>query len=188
LIPKNKIDYDPNDLLTTDPNLPTHWTSGEQNVKNVNWNVQDSTSNSQMFGPVKIDSVTRKWVGIEGSVYVSETITHHAFATFALFDFAFNKPEIRLKYKWPNFYPICSIRSDCYPSNWINGTLFTNNRVVVCAMGNTNDCQNWFYRSRFGQYIVEINYFAPNRGMDENGFNNLINNFENDFEFHFLTR
>jgi hypothetical protein len=90
------------------------------------------------------------------------------------------RPEIAYMHKRPNFSGLCD-KSICYPKNWDFSILSADNVIAVCAMGDPQSCQMWYYWSRYGQYILSIYFFAPNQGLDEISFSDIVQKIEKVF-------
>lgn len=165
-------------LLVDDPAFPRRWNYGTETIE-VAWEerVSHFSLSGQWFRSES--NLGRVWTeaGEESDIpFPSPNITQFHFryenALLATVQYLLSRPEITYRDDWPNF-SLPYNRERRQPSEWDYRSGFTDQDHIVCAMGTPDGCQIWFYWARYGQYILEVRFFAANQGMNAQMFSTI---------------
>jgi hypothetical protein len=91
----------------------------------------------------------------------------------AVLQYHLSRPEAAYRGEWPNF-TFEDLASRRYPQLWEYQNDNADQTHVVCAMGDSDACQLWYYWARYGQYLISIQFFAPNAGIDAESFAKMV--------------
>ena len=160
----------PNKLLMDNPSFPTAWDSGEIPVRDIHWQKTNKSNSSTLFSKESSMSV-RIWESSNGGVKIDETVLLFDNSIAAYWNFWTQRPEIARLDDWPNFTYGCD---NCYFHQWTYKSAYADQEHVVCAMGKEGDCQVFYYWAKYGQYIVQIELFAPNQGADNKTLESIV--------------
>ncbi|MFZ6031296.1 MAG: hypothetical protein ACOYYS_26600 [Chloroflexota bacterium] len=157
-------------LLLADPGFPATWQVGEETAQ-VNWQPAETANERHPEAPYAAQqSASRVWTdnGQEraaANVWITQRVFQYKTSLEAIAWYYRNYPERVYGQQWPNFtFP--ENAKYRYPQAWDSRTTAAQEHVA-CAMGGFSRCQLWYYRARYGQYVLEIEFFALNRGLDE---------------------
>jgi hypothetical protein len=170
------LDYQPKiplkSLLVNAPLFPTQWNNKFNGVVTVQWMLtRDTFSSQQGAGFASTANLGRTWNNgdSQSTPQIIQQIFKYRHSIVATIGYFVSKPEIIYSHKWPNF-TFKGNYQHRYPSNWNYKSTRADQEHIVCAMGHLDSCQLWFYWTRYGQYILEVRFFAPNEGMDSDTF------------------
>lgn len=173
----------PNELLIKNPIFPSKWESGEIIADNIVWE-EVSTTNLTRSLPLlgnQIEAI-RIWnnQGDNFPPRITEDIIQFDNSLQAEIYFWIHRPEVTYYNKRPNFAGYCDPEK-CYSSAPVSRSIYASRSIGVCAMGNKQNCQMWYYWARYGQYLVSVIFFAPNQGLDEYNFSSITQEAEKEF-------
>jgi hypothetical protein len=184
-IPKKFPNKTPSALLSSNLDFPSEWTNDKDEVTHIDWieyleKGNDSTISLNNNGI----TASRLWTnqGLFPNPSIRETIIRYRNPLIAEFYFLLNRPEIYYRNKWPNFSPFCNDYSYCYSKDWDKNNLINSQEIVVCAMGYPDNCQMWYFWTKYGQYLISIEVFVPSQGMRTNYFQHITEIFIRDFQ------
>lgn len=173
----------PDELLVDKPIFPTKWETGEIFADHIIWeeiSTKNSTGSTPLFGT--LIEATRVWSD-QGGIFpptITEKIFKFDSSLQAKIYFWRYRPEIAYFNKRPNFMGFCN-PDICYPREGVFESSYSDRSIIVCAMGNKQNCQMWYYWAKYGQYLISVVFFAPNQGLDDQNFYLIINEVENRF-------
>lgn len=157
-------------LLVEAPNFPTDWSTGEIEVASVEWETsQDALSFEPNNAFYSQSNLMREWTD-GGERAVTPRISQHIYRynnpLKATQQFWLSRPDVAYRHRWPNFTSSKHDDFEQYPSNWDSKSSLADKENLVCAMGSPKNCQVWYYWARYGQYLLSVEFFAPNQGID----------------------
>jgi hypothetical protein len=158
------------DLLVSSPSFPTRWDSGELPVRVTNWQQTDKSNDGTLVS-VASSMSHRAWASY-GMPTIYQTVLLFNNPVEAYWNFWLRRPENARFDDWPNFTYGCD---RCYPRHWDDKSTHADQQHIVCGMGVEGDCQVFYYWARYGQYIVQVELFAPNQGADNDTFTSIVN-------------
>jgi hypothetical protein len=165
------------DLLPSHPTLPERWESSWQSVS-VEWKSPKAYFSAPANNAFWSDSnIGKSWTNADTSIVVSHRIYHYPSPLRAMIQYYLSRPEVAYGNNWPNF-AIRENRINRYPDAWVYQSHFADQELVVCAMGPPEECQIWFYWARYGQYLMQVRFFAPNRGISAELFAQIVAQFD----------
>ena len=171
------------ELLISNPIFPSEWESAEVEAKNIEWKEIRTSISKDSDSHFNSDSESnRVWTDQGGNFppLIIESIYKYGNPIIAEAYFWLYRPEMVYIYKRPNFSGFCD-KNACYPKIWDLSSLSADNVIAVCAMGDPQSCQMWYFWSRYGQYILSVYFFAPNKGLDEISFSIIVQKIEETF-------
>lgn len=165
-----QIDVPLEDLLVDDL-LPSEWFTGLEDVS-VNWQINrylySRESDNSFYA---VSNLGRVWANNRESLPDQKLIQHVFYydnPIRAAIQYWLSRPERAYYAEWPNFEPWGKSQNR-YPSDW-RFQVHANQQHLVCALGAPDSCQVWIYWARYGQYILELELFSFNQGMDAGTF------------------
>lgn len=171
----NQVSVPLEKLLAESLSFPTEWGTGEIPVQGVNWQISETdTTILSDRGLQPVSAISRRWTH-NGMEVNNPAITQHIFLydypEIAAFQYKRFPPESR--YSLPGF-DFRGDDSDIHPSTWTYQSNIADQEYVVCGLGGTEACQAWFYWAQYGQYILQVRFFAPNQGIDAKTFAHIV--------------
>lgn len=164
-------------LLLDKTNFPETWQVDEESIE-VNWQPTETiTQNGPNTKYSAQQSTSRTWTDngnklTTANLQIDQHIFQYNTPLEAIWWYYANYPERIYAQQWPTFtFP--EQKKNRYPLSW-KGSPTADQEHVVCAMGGYESCQLWFYRARYGQYILEARFFGVNMGIDEDLFEQII--------------
>jgi hypothetical protein len=166
------------DLLLDSHSFPSSWHTGLEavSVEWETWKAQSSLEPKYAF--YSKSNLGRVWGNSsDKDDFPAQYIAQHLFYYNSPFAAArqhlLSRPEIVYGDDWPNFQ-LSHNKQNRYPLHWQYESPFADQEHVVCAMGSPNSCQLWFYWARYGQYVLEVRFFAANQGMNAELFTQIV--------------
>ncbi len=162
--------------LPTQVNFPTRWET-ELGIISVDWKINRTKYYSKGEAWFYASSaVERLWTDrgeANADPLILVSIFQYENVPMAFFRYRLSSPEYAYWDDWPNFY-FSSLARERYPSDWRYRSSFADEEHVVCGMGKLEKCQVWYYWARYGRYLVEVFFFAPNRGIGPDLFEQIV--------------
>jgi len=163
-------------LLAESPQFPATWETDRGPIS-VDWQVgRYFFSQEPRYALNATQNLGRTWTDRgdpTGNPEVSEHIFYYDNVLTAMCYFFLLRPEIAWRRQWPNFY-FSDLHKYRYPSDWHYRSRYADGEHVVCGMGTLERCQLWFYWARYGQYLLEIRFLAPNQGIGPHLFEQIV--------------
>ena len=162
-------------LLADNPTFPSRWNAEGQTIL-VDWRVSTEVFSFKRGTFYAASSVGRIWTNGGDKIsnpQISQSLFQYDNQIAAEMHYWLSQPEIAYGDDWPNF-TFLDRYSNRYPSDWSYHSRFADREHVVCAMGAPESCQMWYYWARYGQYILQVEFFAPNQGMDTVPFAQVV--------------
>jgi len=163
------------DLLPVSPAFPVAWPTGDLEVSNLNWRVSEEDSALVPgFASRAQTALTRTWAGDakDGAPEIAVGIYRYGNPILAAAQSWLSRPERFYSDHCLNFTS-AGRSEDRYPRSW-TPSKFADAELAACGIGNPGSCAFWIYRARYGQYILNVEFWAPNRGMSSSAFLEVV--------------
>lgn len=172
------------DLLASGSKFPETWQTIELGTVSINWEIAHANFSIPPNTALRSDSnLGNTWANAEQdnvpatSIVIIQHLYHYPNPMKAMVHYYIARPEIAGFDDWPNF-AIRDNKKNRYPQAWTYHSPYANQEHVVCGIGMPRDCSVWFYWARYGQYLMEVRFFAPNRGISEELFAEIVAEFD----------
>ena len=173
-LPKRRPDVSLGTLLMSESIPIQQWNTGTGTVS-VNWQInKNSFSLKDDNAFYSISNLGRIWTdGNNINPRLAEHIFQYKNPVTAMLHYWLSRPEIAYRNDWPNFTDLENQQA-LYPINWRFDNSHADQENIVCAMGVPTSCQTLYYWARYGQYILLVEFFAPNEGIDVLTFQKIV--------------
>ena len=158
-------------LLLSGAAFPDRWRSDTFEVE-AQWTMEagDRSTPGELRS---FANLARTWTPGRGSPRITQQIYQYDSVAGAIINFWLARPEWLYGRKWPNFNtPELRVRR--YPAAWPREWVSADAARIVCAMGDLTSCQTWYFWGRYGQYVMKIEFWGPNQGMDAETFMKIV--------------
>lgn len=166
-------------LLFNGADFPSQWQYGQSTIK-VDWEIKRESSSYSYDRFRSNNNLGRVWASAKDPVYdpastprIVEYMFYFDSPAKAAVQYFLSRPEFVYRDDWPNF-DRAGYRKNRYPSSLTYESPHADQEHLVCAMGSPEACQLWIYWARYGQYILDVALFAPNEGMSEQVFSEIV--------------
>lgn len=173
LLLDKKTTLEPEYLLINDPSWPTEWSTGEIPISSLNWEQTDHEMRSKKPAFDAESSAKRVWSNTSSSISIVQEVFQYNSPLKSSFQYWISRPETVYTNKWPNFSNPTH-KNQRYPRSDFSLSSSADQSYPVCAMGTPDDCQLWYYWARYGQYLINVSFFAPNSGIDKYLFGDVV--------------
>jgi hypothetical protein len=171
------------ELLASTPSFPETWSSSMGTVS-ITWEIAHANFSIPPNAALRSDSnLGRTWANAEQdnmpatSIVTIQQVYHYPNPMKALVHYYIARPEIAEFDNWPNFV-IRDAKKNRYPQAWTYHSPYADQEHVVCGIGMPRGCSAWFYWARYGQYLMEVRFFAPSRGISQELFAEIVAEFD----------
>jgi hypothetical protein len=163
------------ELLAANPAFPQSWATGDVAVQAVDWRVtgEDNTLVPNFASQAEA-GLTRTWRANsqEGEPEIAVGIFRYNNPIMAAAQSWLSRPEAYYSDRCINF-GAAGRDEDRYPRSWTPSN-FADAELAACGIGRPDSCAFWIYRARYGQYLLNIEFWAPNRGMSSEVFLRVV--------------
>lgn len=164
------------ELVVVNPDFPTTWNSDRVSA-DVVWQENQTLVDEKPASVFRASaSMTRVWAaqpGPDAIPQIFQRVLRYDSSIEATWYFYGSRPEQAYANDWPNFAPEAN-EHDRYPTDWNYQSRHAHQEHVACAMGAPDNCQLWYYWARYGQYLLQVQFFAPNLGADTLTFAQVV--------------
>jgi hypothetical protein len=163
------------DLLPASPAFPVEWPTGDLEVSHLNWRVtEEDSALVPNFASSAQTALTRTWSGDAkvGAPEIAVGIYRYGNPILAAAQSWLSRPERFYADRCLNFTS-AGRSEDRYPRSWTSSD-FADAEIAACGIGNPDSCAFWIYRARYGQYVLNVEFWAPNRGMSSSVFFEVV--------------
>jgi hypothetical protein len=150
----NNVDISMFPMIET--KMPTQLTCDWYDNNNVEWDYQEQEREEFLYlGSSESDSKVAQWIHKEDGALISLTIVNYKSPIIAYLYYRLQDPY---KLNKDSFSNVGDSNLVGFPS-WENK--FSSEDTVQCAAGDDKYCNGWFYRARYSQYFLYIDYHGP---------------------------